>query len=91
MGGTERIERDREGIESGKAGRTRPPLNLSHDLADAGAFYQAIEDDHQRFLIFVGKTIDLSAQSIQLGSLGLSMAVVPQKKIRRYAASFSRR
>jgi hypothetical protein len=60
QGRTTIIEGAREGVNirenrDRKPGRTRVSLlQLRHDLADLGALYQAIEDDHEGFLILVG-------------------------------------
>jgi|WetSurMetagenome_2_1015567.scaffolds.fasta_scaffold119211_2 hypothetical protein len=40
---------------------------LGHDAADAGAFDQAVENDEQSFLVFIGELIDFLVEPVQFG------------------------
>ena len=50
-------------------------LQLGHDLGDLGALDEAVEDDDQGLLVFVGELIDLLVEAVQLGVMDDGLAI----------------
>jgi hypothetical protein len=48
---------------------------FGHDAADAGAFHEAVEDDEESFLVFVGELIDFLIEPVQFWVVNLSFPV----------------